>query len=254
MCRKLIIAVLVLASLTVLAITPHLSLFGPNGAEITPATLGAAAWWEPSRPNGYVTNSGEATLANFTAMGSLYNLTNAAGAGSPYLQAGKNGLQSVGFAGATALVAPLYVNTGFTQEVVMVAAFTNGTAKLVFMSPGAPVANHQLTAGGGLLQLKMGATSVTGFSSLANLANKFAVYNILFQGGAGSVGNVVYTNGVSGTAANVSLAATNMSGFYMTPQCPVAVLAMMTWTNRILTAAERLAVYQYCTNRFGVMP
>ncbi len=256
MVRKLTIAVLALAALSVLAFTPYISLFVPSRPEVTPATLGATAWWEPSRTNGYATNNSISALSNLTAAGSLYDLSVAVGALSPPTRAGMNGLQALAFDGVNGILGnAAYQTSTFTQHIFMVVAFTNGTAKLFTYGVSTPAFNHQVTAGGGLLQFKAGAGSIVSFSSLALRANKFTVYEMLFQGGGGTITPICYTNFVT-TAETGSLAATNMVGLLIggNGACPASLLSMFTWTNRILTTAQRASAYWYCTNRFGVMP
>ncbi len=247
--RKLIAFLgLVLASLTVLAVTPHLSLFGPSGGgEITPATLGAALWVEPSRTGGYVTNGGVATLVNFASTGAAHNLTNSVAGLSPTLRTGLNGLSALAFPSTIYMISDLYHTTTGTQEVFLVWACTNTGATFGLSSYTAPASNHGVLVGGGLIQMKQAGTTAT----LASPApeNKFYVLDMVFTG-ANSTG---YTNGVQGSPT-FNLTSTNMSGIILGNIHAISVLSMFSWTNRVLTAAERLAAWQYCTNRFGAMP
>ncbi len=247
MCRKPIIAALVLSGLAALAITPHLSLFGPNSQPITPASLGAALWVEPSRAGGYVTNGSTATLVNFASTGSIHNLTNQVAAASPTLRAGMNGLNAIAMPVGIYLVNALYQTTVKTQEVFMVWAATNTGATTAWTSFTAPASNHAVLVGGGLIQMQMSGVSAT----LANSApqDKFYVLDMVYTGN-NSTG---YTNGVQGSAT-FNLTSTNMNGIILGNTHAISLLCLFSFTNKVLSAAERAAAYFYCTNRFGVMP
>ncbi len=249
MCRKPIIAALVLSGLAALAITPHLSLFGPNSPEITPATLGAALWVEPSRPGGYVTNGGTATLKNFTSVGVFHDLTNQTPSGFPTLRTGLNGLQALAFPTTVNLVNQLYTTTTATQEMFLVWAVTNTSASFAFVGYTAPASNHSILAGGGLIQMKMGGATSATLANTTSLENKFYVLDLVYTG----LNSTGYTNGVQGVAS-FNLIATNINGIIFGNTHAISLLSFFAWTNRVLTTAQRLAAYQYCTNRFGVMP
>ncbi len=249
MVRKLTIAGLGLASLTVLAFTPYISLFRPGPADVNPITLGATTWYEPSRA--YVTNGSIVVLSNLSSAGGVYNLTNdQAGSFWPKSQAGKNGFVSIGL-GVPYLYNQVYHTTMNTQEVVMCVAFTNNAALIGFDSFTSPTSNHSLTVGGGLLQMKMGASSGVVFNNLAATASKFCVYNLQYFATAGQR---CYTNMVLTPDAGAGLQATNMSGMVIGDGQTWALLSMFTFADRLLTPAERAAAYYYLTNRFGVMP
>ncbi len=248
MCRKPIIAALVLSGLAALAITPHLSLFGPNSQPITPASLGAALWVEPSRTGGYVTNGSTATLVNFASTGSIHNLTNQVAAASPTLRAGMNGLNAIAMPVGIYLVNALYQTTVKTQEVFFVWACTNTGASTALTSFTAPTSNNAVLVGGGLVQMQMSGVTAT-LANTTSLENKFYVLDAVFTGN-NSTG---YTNSVQGVAS-FNLTSTNMNGIILGNTHAISLLCLFSFTNKVLSAAERAAAYFYCTNRFGVMP
>ncbi len=247
MVRKMTIAGLVLASLTALAFTPYVSLFGPNTTQVTPLTMGAAIWVEPSLPGGYTTNGGVVTLKNFASTGTLHDMTVTEGAGAPILVAGKNGFSALGFTATTVIQNLVYQTTTKTQEVFLVWAITNGAAVANWRSVIAfPASNHSILVGGGIVQAKMG--SATGTLVGSDSQSKFYVLDVLFTG-SNSTG---YTNGVQ-ASASIGLSSTNMFSVMLGLGRGMSVLSMFTFTNKILSTTERAAAYYYCTNRFGVM-
>ncbi len=246
---KLKLMVLVsLLGLSAIAFTPYLPFFGPSTVPATtPLTLGAALWVEPSRTGGYVTNGSTATGVNFGTAGSVYDLTNQVAAASPTLRAGMNGLSALAFPLGIYLVNARYLTTTRTQEVFFVWACTNTGATTTFTSFTAPASNHAVLTGGGLLQIQMSGTT-------ANLTtvppeNKFYVLDVLYTG----LNSTGFTNGVQGNPT-FNLTSTNMNGIILGNTHAMSLLCMFSFPDRILTTADRLAAYQYCTNRFGQMP
>jgi len=250
MCRKLTIAALVLMGLSVLAFTPYLNLFGPSGADVTPASLGAIGWWEPSRA--YVTNSGTAVLSNLAFTGSSYDLTNVAGIASPFRNAGKNGFSGMEFTTNCFLVNQFYATVINTQEVFMVLYFTNDIGNKNWIRGIAhPAASHSSTVGGGLINMKAG--SVGGVVCSFMPINKYFVLDMIYRGG----GNFApcLTNNVS-TGELTSFSTTNNTGIILGSGglSPSASLLSYCGFTNVLSTAQRLSLYSYFTNRFGVMP
>lgn len=86
-------------------------------------------------------------------------------------------------------------------------------------------------------------------------ANKYLVVNIVFTTNSlstvytnnvnlGSVGNSGAVATAPGFITGVNFAAGSHAGF--------SLATMFTFSNRTLTASERLQAFQYCTNRFAL--
>ncbi len=245
--RKFIIAVLGLACLSVLAITPYISLFGPTSLPTDPIGFGAGVWYEPSRPSGYTTNGGLAILKNLTSPTTNLDLIVGEGSSAPTIVAGKNGLSALGFKLSTFLVNSLYNTTANTQEVFFVWSATNASASVGFAGISAPISNHTVIVGGGLVQMKSGSASAVLCASAPE--SKFYVLDCVYTG----LNSTGFTNGVQGSAS-FNLTSTNMGGITLGNGHAISLLSLFAFPNRVLTTAERALAYWYCTNRFGVMP
>lgn len=254
--RQLKIYLLVLLTgFSCLAITPYLPFFGSNAPEFNPNSLSAFGWWEPSR--GYVTNAdGFAILPNLSSFGTNWDLTSLSTTANtfPVRQVARlNGQDTIGFHGVSAMFNSIYGWVPVrTQEVFFVASMTNASTSRSILVAWSLTNMYQWLQifSPPRYQMKVGSASALAVSE--QQTNKYVIFDLVFK----ITGTTIYTNGIQGLSINQT--ATNASGIglavFSTFTNGVFSFASMCTFTQELTAAERLNLINYYTNRFGAMP
>lgn len=227
----------------------------PSSPTNLPDGYSAFTWYEPSL--GYATNAGVATLSNLTSFGATYNLVNATAASFPLREAAQlNGLDTLYFGGTAnnRLSMTTYTNTQ-PYEVCAVFSLTNIGVRVVC---GGTVANG--APGGWDFQhngiISHNVRCTTGGPHYLPITNRYIVVNLVYNGAS----TTAYTNNVQGaTVATTGCAASQVGLRWGCDYQPgngarTSLACLITFTNQTLNSAARLALYQYCTNRFAIVP
>jgi hypothetical protein len=217
----------------------------------------AYGWWVSGC---YSTNAGVATLHDYSELG--LDLTMVAAGLSPIGGSGSwNGFKDVLFGTPnvntlTNKTATIWIPAGNLAEFWCVMAFTNVAGQLWLFhdvsATGTGLAAENDRFSGAKMSLVNNANATEVF---AGGTNKYMVFNFVYTSGANAT---IYTNNVQGVNVNIggndTMTSFRLGGGPSGNNPLIFSFLEGGWFRTNLTAAGRLALYQYCTNKYALPP